>query len=157
MGYKFKADKSAPYGIYGDIICGNLRDGDPQLSPHFQAHEFACPDCKEYRIAIAVLEGLENVRTRAGVPLYVAKTSLTSPNNTGGSGYRCPKHNKAVAGASNSMHLYGRAVDVHPTGALTVAALYSLMLAEPVFRSGGIGTYKTFVHGDNGPKRRWRG
>ena len=115
MGYKFKAEKNAPYGIYGDIICGNLRDGDPQLSPHFKAHEFACPDCKEYRIAIAVLEGLENVRTRAGVPLYVAKTSLTSPNNTGGSGYRCPKHNKAVAGASNSMHLYGRAVDVHPT------------------------------------------
>ena len=55
------------------------------------------------------------------------------------------------------MHLYGRAVDVHPTGALTVVALYGFMLMEPVFRDGGIGRYKTFVHGDNGPKRRWLG
>lgn len=157
MGYRFIADNSAPYKIVRGIISGSLRDGDPQLTPHFRAHEFACPDCKEYRIAIEVLEGLENVRVRAGVPLYVAKTSLSRPDNPGGSGYRCPRHNNAVGGAGKSMHMYGRAVDVHPTGGLTVVELCRLMMSEPVFCDGGIGVYKTFVHGDNGKRRRWAG
>jgi len=166
MGFKFVPDKNQPYRIFSlgatfapeGVIVGNLRDGDPQLTPHFKAHEFACPDCKVYKIAIRTLEGLENVRVRAGVPLEVAKTTLTSVVNSGGSGYRCWRHNAETPhSSSHSKHMMGYAVDVHPTGTLTVAELYKLMDSEPVFHGGGLGLYKDFVHGDSWAKRRWQG
>lgn len=158
MGFKFIKDPDASYVVIDGIISGSLYKGDPRLTPHFRAHEFACPDCKIYKVAVKTLEGLENVRVKVGVPLKIANTSLTSMVNSGGSGYRCPKHNAETPGSSpHSRHMRGLAVDVHPTGGLTVLKLYHLMEAEPVFAAGGLGLYKNFVHGDCSAFRRWQG
>lgn len=139
------------------FIIGSLREGNPQLSPHFHANEFACPDCKWYKIAVLTLEGLEELRELAGVPLTVAKTTLLSKVNPGGSGFRCRAHNMATPNASpNSKHMDGYAVDVHPEG-ISVKKLYELAEETSIFSKGGIGLYKTFIHCDIGRKRRWNG
>lgn len=44
---------------------------------------------------------LQPIRNKYGKPIIVS------------SGYRCPKLNKAVGGASNSQHTLGEAVDIH--------------------------------------------
>lgn len=160
MAWKFRIvqNEPVPYKIdKAGVIIGNLRDGNPQLSPHFKANEFACACCKEYRIAIDVLEGLERAREMAGTPLAVARTTLTSSVNPGGSGYRCPAHNARVPGASpTSNHMKGTAADVSvPSKILTPKQLAAIMEQIPVFRDGGIGIYPTFVHVDNGRRRRW--
>jgi uncharacterized protein YcbK (DUF882 family) len=56
-----------------------------------------------------MLTCLENLRTsRDNLPLRIL------------SGYRCPRHNTAVGGATRSRHLAGDAVDI-PSGYATVA------------------------------------
>lgn len=162
MAWQFTipTDESVSYQVTQDgIIVGNLNEGNPQLSPHFYANEFACPCCKEYRIAVEVLEGLEQARDLAGMPLAVAQTTLDSPNNPLGSGYRCPAHNARVEGASQkSNHMLGIAADVSvPSGLLSTPQLAGIMERIPVFRNGGIGIYSNFVHVDSGKRRRWRG
>lgn len=44
---------------------------------------------------------LQPIRDKYGKPIII------------GSGYRCPKLNKAVNGAANSDHMYGAAADIH--------------------------------------------
>jgi|GEM_PF-558562 len=161
MGFKFIRNPKASYtiqrgGSYAPegVIVGSLKDGNPQLTPHFKASEFACSCCGVYKVAVRTLEGLENVRVRAGVPL-----EITTAN---GSGYRCLKHNAEICrknpnASPHSVHMLGYAVDVHPTGNLTVARLFAIMDAEPVFHRGGLGRYPTFVHGDCWFNRRWSG
>ena len=67
--------------------------------------------------------------------------------------------NKHEGAAKNSMHLYGRAVDLHMSG-IPVAHLMQLGL---YFRRGGVGFYPPntarvgFVHLDTGRLRTWRG
>jgi len=72
------------------------------------------------------------------------------------SGYRSPKTNNSTEGAArNSMHLYGKAVDLWlpdvPAEYLARLALY--------LQGGGVGVYqgKGFVHVDSGRLRAWRG
>ena len=71
------------------------------------------------------------------------------------SGYRCPKHNAYVGGASQSMHMSGKAVDPHvPYGQQD--AYYADMLRVEAVREGGAGKYANGgLHGDRGSKRRW--
>ncbi len=70
------------------------------------------------------------------------------------SGYRTEGTNNAIEGAARqSMHLYGRAADLHvpnvPTEYLGRLGLY--------LRGGGVGFYsdKNFVHVDDGRLRSW--
>lgn len=67
------------------------------------------------------------------------------------SGYRTPRTNARTAGASkNSFHVQGQALDLkHKAG---IAALHA---AADGAASGGVGRYRTFVHIDTGPARRW--
>lgn len=70
------------------------------------------------------------------------------------SGYRTPRTNAATEGAAlNSMHVKGRAVDVHMPG---VPARYLGQLAT-VFGAGGVGFYSArgFTHLDTGHVRYW--
>jgi zinc D-Ala-D-Ala carboxypeptidase len=72
---------------------------------HFSFAEMACKcggrytDCQRIWADRSVFASLEASRKKLGRPI-----SITS-------GCRCPNHNRAVSGASNSMHLYGLAVD----------------------------------------------
>lgn len=75
-----------------------------QLSPHFNAKEFACNHCGTALVTDALLDALEKLRSNlGGKPISI------------NSGYRCPVHNKAVGGAADSMHMYGNAVDLVDT------------------------------------------
>lgn len=74
------------------------------------------------------------------------------------SGYRSRKTNdrlKSEGAAKNSMHLYGKAVDIYMPGA-PVKDVARLGLH---FKQGGVGFYpsKGFVHIDTGNLRTWRG
>lgn len=78
------------------------------LTPHFDTSEFV--DKSDGTLVgpdVRLLGVLENLRGQLHAPLEVV------------SGYRSPEHNRAVGGASNSQHLYGRAADI-PWGQVTV-------------------------------------
>lgn len=72
------------------------------------------------------------------------------------SGYRTPAYNATLKGsAANSMHIYGRAADIHIPGLKTkVLALMSRYVG-----AGGVGIYvrNNFIHVDTGNIRGWNG
>ncbi len=75
-----------------------------KLSVHFDSKEFACRHCGKVpslgALNVLVL-GLEKMRAAA----YPTGLRIVS-------GYRCPAHNAAVGGASQSQHMLGAAADV---------------------------------------------
>ena len=116
------------------------------LAPNFTWAEVRCP-CGCHlpeavaREAVRLSRALQHLRDLYGP---VAVTSW----------YRCPAHNKAVGGARNSQHLYGRAADIKCRGCVDLAAW-----ADEFFTTGGVGTYSRYphmVHVDlRGRKARW--
>jgi len=66
-------------------------------------------------------------------------------------GYRSAHTNRRTTGAAaNSFHIKGQALDIaHPKGS---RALHEAAAEAGV---GGLGRYRTFVHIDTGPERRW--
>lgn len=123
-----------------------------QLTKNFHSSEFDCKD------GTPVPENLMcNVRELA-VNLQVLRDDLDSPIHVI-SGYRTPSHNKAVGGAKYSQHLKAKAGDlVHRqlTPKQIHARIENLIKAGKM-KDGGLGLYKTFVHYDVGPVRRWNG
>lgn len=74
------------------------------------------------------------------------------------SGFRTLKTNNSLlseGAAKNSMHLYGKAVDLYMPG-IPVRDVFNL---AKYFQMGGVGFYpsKMFVHIDRGRVREWRG
>ena len=93
-------------------------DDQTQLSPHFNAREFRCQCGQPHETLIAseLIDKLESLYTA----LNCSKIIVTS-------GYRCPKHDKAVGGTSSGQHTKGTAADVccygqdgHPISSKTV-------------------------------------
>jgi uncharacterized protein YcbK (DUF882 family) len=92
-----------------------------------------------------------------GVYGYYLQAGLTAPI-VATSGFRTQKTNNSLLGegaARNSMHLYGKAVD------LRIPGVPSLDIARLglYFRGGGVGLYqgRGFTHLDSGRFRFWRG
>ena len=76
---------------YADFISGSDKDAAANGIP-----------VKYWSNIQTVMDRLEQVRTAVGdIPIVIR------------SGYRSPKYNQAVGGASNSQHLYGKAVDIY--------------------------------------------
>jgi uncharacterized protein YcbK (DUF882 family) len=92
-------------------------------------------------------EFLEQVRTfLGGRPITV------------NSGYRCPKHNAEVGGASNSFHLRAYAADITVAGLTPRQVQIELNRAASPVASSGLGAYATFTHVDRrGTRARWVG
>ena len=91
-----------------------------------------------------LIEGLQALRDAVG-PLAVL------------SGFRCVEHNRAVGGRADSMHLLGVAADVSHDR-LTRYELARAAERIAVFRDGGIGRYRGWIHVDaRGHKARWDG
>ena len=72
------------------------------------------------------------------------------------SAYRTPRTNAKLAErfdgvATNSFHLKGRAVDLDMPG----RRKSELLRAALSLRAGGVGNYRTYLHLDTGPVRRW--
>jgi uncharacterized protein YcbK (DUF882 family) len=71
--------------------------------------------------------------------------------------FRCEQHNKAVGGASNSQHKYGRALDVVTSGLSARSVADKLRPHLGTGKTiGGLGCYEDsgFVHIDNRPDGR---
>ncbi|SHK23417.1 Peptidase M15 [Clostridium cavendishii DSM 21758] len=112
---------------------------------HFKSSEFKCTHCGKLPpggISQDLMNKLETLRTRLGNhPIIIT------------SGYRCPAHNAAVNGASNSQHLYGTAADIQVSG-VPASTVYSV--ANEIFANGGVGKYSNFTHVDvRGYHARW--
>lgn len=84
------------------------RRGQGSAAPHFHFSEFACKcggryaSCERIKADRATIRGLEKYRAALGTGVGIV------------SGYRCPSHNRAVGGASQSRHMAGDAVDIQP-------------------------------------------
>lgn len=75
------------------------------------------------------------------------------------SGFRTPTYNRRVGGATNSMHLQAKAGDL-VTRSHTPKQLHAIiekLIKEGKMQNGGLGLYRSFVHYDIGPVRRWNG
>ena len=115
------------------------------IGPHFKYDEFRCKCCGQLPpqgIDPNLILKLEILRMLLGDKPIIIR-----------SGYRCPAHNKAVNGADDSQHMYGRAADIIING---VSPSEVALVAEIVFYDGGLSRYKGFTHVDvRGKKARW--
>ena len=114
---------------------------------YFTKDEFRCPcgQCGGFPAepAEAMVQALEEIRRRLGVPVTVT------------SGLRCIPHNAEVGGVSNSQHLAGDAADI--TSSRSPSQMQAV--AEAVLGdTGGIGLYSWGIHVDTREgKARWNG
>ncbi len=113
-----------------------------RLTKNFYSSEFNCKcnRCSITKIDYLQLKRLQELRDYYRKPLIIH------------SAYRCPHHNAAVGGVSNSQHLTGRATDFHIQD-MPISKLYSAV--HRLWENGGIGQYSTFWHTDTWSKRRW--
>ena len=82
---------------------------------------------------------LDPLREKYGKPIKV------------NSGYRCPNHNLAVGGATQSQHMKGEAADIAPAGLqVTAYGLQELERLVEIIKQNGkwdqMIVYPTFVH-----------
>lgn len=118
-----------------------MRKNDIQVSKNFKLWEFESPDTQEVKLNPLLIEKIQALRDRVGVPLQI------------NSGYRTKEHNTKVGGSPKSQHPHGNAGDIDCPNGMTVDEL-----AEHAEAVGfdGIGKYHTFVHVDvRGYKARW--
>jgi hypothetical protein len=93
---------------------------------------------------LAVVKVADEARHRLGKGLRI------------NSAYRSPAYNRAIGGASASIHMKGAALDLSGSPA-TLHRILQEMRSEGLFR-GGIGRYKTFCHVDvRGKNADWQG
>lgn len=107
---------------------------DDKMSAHFRRSEFACRcGCGADGVDEKLVATLELVRETLGSPLRIV------------SGVRCPAHNRAVGGTSESAHLSGLAADVAVASGRERFLLIDLAIAAGFRR---VGVARDFVHLD---------
>lgn len=107
-----------------------------QLTKNFGSSEIHCQGvgcCKESVISKRIMDTAQEIRDDLGEPLAIG--------GAGGSGYRCPVHNKAVRGSARSMHLLSEAVDLHYKDPAKLR-----QVARRHVKDGEIGLYKWGCH-----------
>ena len=107
--------------------------GEPTWK-YFSRDEFSCScgNC-ENLINNSLIDKLDKAREISGVSYRI------------NSGYRCEAHNTQIGGSKTSLHLHGRAADIH------VADNHSrYMILKGLFEAGldRVLIYKTFIHAD---------
>ena len=123
------------------------------LAPNFQYREFFSgsksgvkiePPPEYFESIQYIALQLQKIRDMLGKPIIIT------------SGWRSVEHNKAIGGAKNSQHLYGKAADCHFLREGLVLPRVADMAERVGFR--GIGIYRTFLHLDVRDKpARWNG
>lgn len=107
---------------------------------HFKPHELASKGNGSLFVNEAAMDLLETARIDANKPFFI------------NSAYRDEMYNAHVGGAPRSYHLEGRAFDIslrnHDKAKLIT------ILEQAGFTGLGV-NYQSFVHADNGYKRRW--
>ena len=99
---------------------------------NFDISEFACRCCGENHMDELFLEKLDLARDIAGIPFAI------------NSGYRCPKHNKAVGSSSNN-HTSGCATDIKAEDSVTRMRVLRGLIKAGFER---VGLHKSFIHAD---------
>lgn len=122
-----------------------------QLTKNFSKHEFDSKDGADMPpdVFMQIVKTAKNLQVLRDH--FDAKIVINS-------GYRSLKHNKAVGGASNSQHLYGKAADIVVVGKTPkeVFAAIEELQAKGKMSIGGLHAYSTFTHYDHrGYKARW--
>ena len=105
-----------------------------KLSNNFDTLEFDCKGancCNKTLIDKQLVDYLQHIRNHFGKPVTIT------------SGYRCPTHNRAVGGVTNSKHTQGMAADIVIDG---VAPREVAKYAESIGIKG-IGLYETAADG----------
>lgn len=126
------------------------KGADVQLSKHFHLREFDCrctfPECTVTYVDSDLVSALEELRYLGGdEPIYL------------NSGFRCTRWNERWGGKAGSQHLQGKAANVRKENYVG-SDIAILAKKVPLFRRGGVGTYKAFVHVDvRGYRSRWSG
>ena len=78
---------------------------DFNVAKNFKVSEFVCPDgSSEVMIVNDMINKIQILRDLAKAPVIIV------------SGFRNPAYNKSIGGYITSMHLAGRAYDIHVTG-----------------------------------------
>jgi uncharacterized protein YcbK (DUF882 family) len=132
---------------FSKIKLGNIfkKSKKGYLSENFKVSEFSCKGSQTLPEGLPdpkLLELLESIREHFDAPITI------------NSGYRSPKHNEAIGGATNSYHVKGMAADIVVNG-VPASKVYNYLNA---FHEGGLGRYKTFTHVDvRDGKARWQG
>ena len=103
---------------------------------HFKVEEFACTHCDDVSMDQTFLNMIDIAREEAGVPFKIT------------SGYRCPEHNKAVGGVSDSAHVGGYAADIACSSG---SARYKIIAALLKVGFNRVGVSKNFIHVDCDP------
>ncbi|WP_226675485.1 D-Ala-D-Ala carboxypeptidase family metallohydrolase [Rossellomorea aquimaris] len=140
------------YGLSADGVAGpqthsqlNALEASDGSTAHFAYSEFYSKDGSGFSGGnVGSTQVKENVR-RLMYKLEALRKKLGNPPVTINSGFRSITHNRNVGGASNSMHTYGIAADVDPSGKTPT------QVAEVAKTCGfsGIIKYSTFVHNDS--------
>ena len=97
---------------------------------------------KDSRVDPAVYETARRMSQSLGVKLQCT------------SGYRNRQYNANCGGASNSNHMYGKAMDLLYIGG-SAEERRRMLVAAIEAGAKGIGLYNSFIHIDNGPFRTW--
>lgn len=118
----------------------------------FTREEFRCQCGGKYCNGFPVepdetmVRTVDEIRRRLGVPVSIV--------DAGGSGVRCKVHNTAVGGASNSLHMYGRAADLHSSAS---PARMKAVAEEVMGATGELGLYDWGIHVGIGKYSRFNG
>ena len=116
---------------------------------HFTEKEFRCKCCGQ----TGSPQAATNIRALVDEVLDPAREKLDNPIVVN-SGYRCPKHNLAVGGVTNSQHMAGEAADI--------CCKDNKLLKRIIVENGKFDQlieYPTFLHVSwkrNGPNRKQR-
>lgn len=103
---------------------------------YFKRKEFICPCCGKEWMDLFTLAKFDHARELAGIPFVVT------------SGCRCEVTNRAVGGAEDSAHLYGRAGDFKAASSYDRFLIVRGLILAGITR---IGIYAGHVHGDDNP------
>lgn len=115
-------------------------------SKYFKRSEFACKcGCGFDVVDAELLQVLEDLRITMEEPLVI------------NSGCRCATHNKNEGGATSSLHMLGKAVDIrfNYKSKTPLSTLFDILISKYPDKYG-IATEGSFVHLDVRPtKARW--
>ena len=111
---------------------------------HFSRSEFkcSCNNCNYDTVDFELLNILNTLREFFDKPVKVT------------SGNRCPAHNASIGGATNSLHIQGRAADIQVKDTSPEEVQAYILNEYP--DKLGIGCYASFTHIDTRTgKARW--
>lgn len=105
---------------------------------HLSEAECHCNECNETLVDLDHAAKLQKLREDLNASIKVT------------SWYRCPAHNAAIGGATNSMHKKGTATDIQVSG------MSPNEVQDACEKFDGLGRYDTFTHIDSrGTSARW--